>query len=344
VVTIGFDKCPDEVYKRFEGRHIISIRDFDRQDIECIISNALSMAELLKKDHRQARHLLEGQRMGVIFYEPSTRTVLSFETAMELLGGSVSGIKDPKVSSAVKGETLADTIRVMAGYFYDFFVIRHYDEGSVRRASEHSRYPANNMNEGKTIPAINGGDGSNQHPTQTVCTDMPTVVKHFGTLDGLVYLFNNDLKNGRTVHSFVEGLMLCKPKKLYFCSPTQLRTPENILRECAAHGIAFEQIPRYEDALPEVDVFYDTRPQLEREQLPDDLKGKIRAVYTVRADEIRSKAKKEMIILHPLPRDSKFNSPEYAVDSLPQARYFEQSHMGVAGRAGLLCLLKGVRL
>ncbi|MFH1064755.1 MAG: aspartate carbamoyltransferase [Candidatus Woesearchaeota archaeon] len=333
----------ENLYDKFKGRHVISIRDFNRQDLEFILRESSKMADRLKNDLPGVRELLKGRRMGLIFYEPSTRTVLSFATEMDLLGGTVEGIRDPKSSSAAKGEVLMDTIQVMSGYFFDTFVIRHYDDGSVRRASEFSVYPENNPEEGQLIPVLNGGDGSNQHPTQTML-DLYTVHHEFGTLDGLTYLLNNDLKNGRTVHSLIEALTMFNPKKVYCCSSSHLPMPEHIVAECKSKGMDVEEIRRYEDVLGEVDVLYDTRPQLEREPITEDLKEKIRSVYTVRAKPISELAKREMIIMHPLPRDRTVNSPEYAVDKLPQARYFQQSHNGIPVRAALTCLTQGVRI
>ncbi|MBU2561467.1 MAG: aspartate carbamoyltransferase [Nanoarchaeota archaeon] len=331
------------MYGRFRGRHILSMHDFDREDLEFIIAKAKVAAARLKEHEHSLKELLKWKRMCFVFYAPSTRTALSFKGAADVTGMTFDGIMDPKTSSAAKGEILIDTVRNLSGYFNDVFVIRHDNEGAVRRASEFAVYPANHRLEGQPIPCINCGDGANQHPTQTM-TDFTAIDMRFGTIDGLVYLFNNDMKYSRTVHSDAEALLLFNPKKVYFCCPTELAPPESLLEQYARSGIDYKVIGRYEDVLPEVDVFYDTRPQLNLGHISDPTKEKIRAVFNVRAAAIRKHAKEDMVIMHPLPRDFKFMSPELEVDDLPQAYYFPEAHTGLPTRVALLALVQGVRL
>ena len=307
--------------------------------MDFILEKASVMETITRKDKSK---LLEGHHLGIIFYEPSTRTKISFTRAATTLGLTWEGIADPKTSSAAKGETLRDTVRNLVGYEFDVFVIRHNDDGSVRRASEYSFYPEKHLEfPRQPIPILNGGDGSNQHPTQTML-DLYTIKESQGTIDGLTYLFNNDLKNGRTVHSLADALLLYKPKKVYFCSSSHLKMPVHIINKYKNAGIKFEEIGRYEDVLPEVDILYDTRPQLEREQFTEDLKERIKTMYCIRAHTIKEKAKENLKILHPLPRNQNFMSPEEACDNLPQAHYFKQAHNGLFVRQALLCLVKGV--
>ncbi|MBW2971523.1 aspartate carbamoyltransferase [Candidatus Woesearchaeota archaeon] len=331
------------MYEKFKGRHILSMHDLDREDLEFIIAKAKVAAAKLKEHEHSLKDLLKWRRMCFIFYAPSTRTALSFKGAADLTGMTFDGIMDPKTSSAAKGEILIDTTRNLNGYFNDVFVIRHDNEGAVRRASEYAVYPKSHRLAGQPIPVINCGDGANQHPTQTM-TDFTAIDMRFGTIDGLVYLFNNDLKYSRTVHSDAEALLLFRPRKVYFCCSAELGPPDSLLEQYERSGIDYEVIDRYEDVLPEVDVFYDTRPQLNLGFISDPTKEKIRSVFKVRAPVIRKHSKAEAAIMHPLPRDFKFMSPELEVDNLPQAYYFEEAHIGLPTRVALLALVQGVRL
>jgi aspartate carbamoyltransferase catalytic subunit len=329
----------EKIITSFKGRHVISIRDFKKEELDLI----LDQAEILEKIPRAEKcKILDGYHLGIIFYEPSTRTKISFTRAADTLGMKWEGIADPKTSSASKGETLRDTVRNLVGYEFDALVIRHNDDGSVRRASEYSHYPNKHLEfPGEPIPILNGGDGSNQHPTQTML-DLYTIKESQGTMDSLTYLFHNDLKNGRTIHSLAEALLLYQPKKVYFCSSSRLKMPRHIISKYKKSDIEFEEVSRYEDVLPEVDILYDTRPQLERENFTDDLKERIKSMYRIRAHTIKEKAKESMKIMHPLPRNQNLMSPEEECDDLPQAYYFKQAHNGLFVRQALLCLVKGV--
>ncbi|MFH1786932.1 MAG: aspartate carbamoyltransferase [archaeon] len=298
----------------FKGRDIISIRDLSRADIEHILKVASRMEKL-------KRPILPQKILALIFYEPSTRTKLSFETAMLRLGGKVIGFADVKSTSVKKGETLADTIRVLDGYA-DVAVMRSQEDGAARLAAHFAK-----------MPVINAGDGSNQHPTQTLL-DLYTIKKEKKKIDGLTITMVGDLKYGRTVHSLSEALTKYKVR-INYIAPEMLRMPKSLVREIG-EKIEVHEHTDLEKVLPETDVLYMTRIQKERFSDPQEY-DRVKGAYKVDLDVLKG-AKKGMIIMHPLPRVDEI-SPD--VDSTEFARYFEQSDNGVPVRMALLALLLG---
>ncbi len=304
----------------FSLKDVVSISDFKREDIEAVLNVAECM-EKLPKERKSS--LLKGKIVASLFFEPSTRTRLSFETAIQNLGAGVIGFADAKVSSVKKGETLSDTIRVVSGYA-DIIVMRHYIEGAARLASEVS-----------SKPIINAGDGANQHPTQTLL-DLYTIKKAFGKIDGLTIGLLGDLKYGRTVHSLAQALSLFDKIKLAFISPEELKMPEHIKEHIK--GIKYEEFTELAAVLPELDVLYVTRIQRERFADPAEYE-KVRGKYIVNKESLKG-AKECLKIMHPLPRVNEL-SPE--LDQTKYALYFEQARNGVPVREALLYLLKDVR-
>jgi aspartate carbamoyltransferase catalytic subunit len=296
-------------------KHTISISDFSREDLEYILFEANKMESLTR---REKQEILYGRPIASLFFEPSTRTRLSFETAISNLGGRVVGFADANTSSQKKGETLSDTIRMAAGYC-DAIVMRHPLEGAARRASEIS-----------SVPVINGGDGTNQHPTQTML-DLYTIKKEFGKIDNLKIAMVGDLKYGRTVHSLATALNQFNGIELYFVSPPELKMPSQIVKD-SKHTI--KELENLEEIIPIVDVIYMTR--IQKERFPDPLEyGKVKDSFELKAKMLEN-AKNEMIIMHPLPRVSEINVD---VDETKHARYFEQAANGVPIREALLKIL-----
>ncbi|MFH1642860.1 MAG: aspartate carbamoyltransferase [Nanoarchaeota archaeon] len=300
----------------FKGRDILSIRDLSKKEI-------LHILEIAKKIERKTDiNLLKGKVMASLFFEPSTRTRLSFYAAMEQLGGQVLGFATTASTSIKKGESLFDTIKMVEQYA-DMIVIRHPGEGAARLASEAA-----------TVPVINAGDGANQHPTQTLL-DLYTIQKTKGRLNNLTIGFCGDLKYGRTVHSLTIALMHFNAN-LYFIAPDSLQMPEEYLEELRNNKISYKQVAKLNDALPHLDVLYMTRIQQER--FPDPLEyQKLKGVYEIGL-EILESSKKDIKIMHPLPRVGEIK-PE--LDNTPNAVYFEQAGNGVHVRKALLALITG---
>ena len=300
----------------FKGRDIISIRDFSKSEILHI----LDVTSKLEK--KSDSGLLKGKIMASLFFEPSTRTRLSFYAAMEQLGGQVLGFSTTASTSIKKGETLYDTIKMVEQYV-DVIVIRHPGEGSARLAAEAA-----------AIPVINGGDGANQHPTQTLL-DLYTIQKTKGKLNNLTIGLCGDLKYGRTVHSLAVALANFN-STLYFIAPDSLQMPKKYLKELEDKKIKFKQVKKLEEALPELDVLYMTRIQQER--FPDPVEyQKVKGVYRIGL-EILKKAKKDLKIMHPLPRVDEIKKE---LDDTPHAAYFQQAGNGVYVRKALLSLVLG---
>jgi aspartate carbamoyltransferase catalytic subunit len=295
-------------------KHIISISDLTRPELELVVQTASQLKAKPRHD------LLCNKLVASCFFEASTRTRLSFETAVQRLGGSVIGFADAgNTSLAKKGETLADSVRIITSYT-DAFVIRHPQEGAARLAAEFSR-----------VPVINAGDGSNQHPTQTLL-DLFTLYETQGTLDGLKVAFVGDLKYGRTVHSLAQALSLFGAR-LYFVSPEMLAMPEYICEELEERGIEYSVHEQLESIIPELDILYMTRVQKERF---DETEYKhIAAKYILTTDTLLD-AKPNLKILHPLPRVDEIHID---VDDTPYAYYFEQAENGVYARQALLALV-----
>jgi aspartate carbamoyltransferase catalytic subunit len=299
----------------FKGRDIVSIRDFTKNDLLHILRRSKEM-EVDKPE------LLAGKILSVLFFEPSTRTRLSFESAMCRLGGRVIGFSDEKVSSVKKGETIWDTVK-MADRYSDVIVIRSPIEGSARLAAEAA-----------SVPVINGGDGANQHPTQTLL-DLYTIQKAKRKLNGLRIGFLGDLKYGRTVHSLAIALSHWEVD-LYFIAPDALQMPDQYLKDLQEKGIRCIQTSDVFSVSEELDVLYVTRIQQER--FPDPMEFE-RYKNAYRLDQSLLKhVKKDMKIMHPLPRVGEI-SPE--LDETNHALYFEQAGNGVTVRKALLALVLG---
>ena len=297
----------------FKNRHIISIKDFTKQELLHI----LKVAEGIQ----QQGPVLKGKILATLFFEPSTRTRLSFEASMHRLGGNVIGFSDASNTSMRKGESLEDTIKVVSGYC-DAVVIRHPEEGSAARAAGAS-----------LVPVINAGDGANQHPTQTFL-DLFTILKTKGRLDGLSVGFLGDLKYGRTVHSLAHALSLFGAK-MYFVSPESLRMPNDQLSELKKRCECIE-VADVAEVCGDLDVVYATRIQKERFQFENDFK-KVEGSYKLDRS-ILSQMKTDVKILHPLP---KVGEIVHDVDGTDAAVYFQQAHYGIPVRMALLALVLG---
>lgn len=306
----------------FEGRDIISIRDLSKADAEHIINVSKEMLPVARGEKKSS--LLNGKILATLFFEPSTRTRLSFESAMNRLGGNVIGFATAKATSTAKGETLADTIK-MADAYSDVTVLRHPNEGAARLASEFS-----------SKPVINAGDGAGQHPTQTLL-DLFTVKTEKKRIKGSNIVLVGDLKYGRTVHSLTYALAMFNAT-LTFVAPKTLQMPDEILSHLRENGVEFRQSNSLENVIPDADVLYVTRIQKERFPDPEEY-AKVAGIYRVDL-EMLSNAKKDMIIMHPLPRVDEI-APE--VDKTKHAIYFKQAFNGVPVRMALLALVLGAR-
>jgi aspartate carbamoyltransferase catalytic subunit len=302
----------------FKGRDIVSIKELSKEDMEIIFEIAREMIPIAKGERKS--DLLDGKILATLFFEPSTRTRLSFESAMHRLGGSVIGFTNPSATSISKGETLADTVRVMDSYS-DVIVIRHPYEGAARLAAEFAE-----------SPVINGGDGAGQHPTQTLL-DLFTIHQEFESIEGLNIALIGDLKYGRTVHSLAYALSNLGAN-IYLVSPELLRMPKHIIRELNKKPVETDDI---EDVIEDADVLYVTRIQKERFPDPTEYK-KVAGSYRI-TRELLKKAKRDAIVMHPLPRVEEI---EPDVDYTPHARYFQQAFNGVPVRMALLALVLGV--
>jgi len=295
-------------------KHILSISDLSRSDLELIIQTAA----IIK--HSEQSRFLENKVVASCFFEASTRTRLSFETAIHRQGGSVIGFADSgSTSLAKKGETLSDSIKMLSGYA-DAIIMRHPQEGAARLASEVSNKPV-----------INGGDGSNQHPTQTLL-DLFTIHECQQRLDNLTITFVGDLKYGRTVHSLVQALshFHCH---FNFVAPDALYLPEYLLEELEEKNVSFKRVEAFEAVIPETDIIYMTRVQKERFDPTEYMH--IASQYVLNVSMLQQ-AKDSMRILHPLPRVDEI---ELSVDETPYAYYFEQAKNGVYARQALLALV-----
>jgi aspartate carbamoyltransferase catalytic subunit len=301
-----------------KDRDIVSIRDFTRNEVEHILATARLMEPLAKGGSK----MLDGKVLANIFFEPSTRTRLSFESAILKLGGQYISIPEPQVSSVQKGESLIDTIRVMENYA-DAIVLRHPLEGAARLASEVA-----------VVPIINGGSGSGEHPTQALL-DVYTMKRELGTIDGLHVGLLGDLRYGRTVHSLAYLLAMYNTT-LYMVSPDSLRMRHEILDDVSSQVKVVER-DNMEDIISKVDVLYVTRIQKERFPDPEEYE-KVKGIYRITPETLRP-AKNNLILLHPLPR---VDEVTLEVDYTPYARYFKETWYGLVTRMGLLCLVLGV--
>jgi aspartate carbamoyltransferase catalytic subunit len=301
----------------FEGRDIISIRDLTREDVDCI----LETAELIEPLTRVGSDILKGKILANLFFEPSTRTRLSFEAAIRRLGGDHIGFSQPAGSSVEKGENLADTIRTVENYA-DVIALRHPLEGAARMAAEFS-----------AVPVINAGSGSEEHPTQALL-DLYTIKREMGKIDGLSIAVLGDLRYARTVHSLAYALALYNVT-LYLISPELLRARKEVL-EYVKKKIRVFETDNVDEIIPKIDVLYVTRIQKERFPDPEEYE-KVRGSYRITLDTVRH-AKSSLAILHPLPRVDEI-APE--VDSTAHAKYFKGVGYGLAVRMGILALVLG---
>jgi len=301
----------------FQGRDIISIEDFSREEINYVLSIAKTMESIAKI----GSNMLKGKILATLFYEPSTRTRLSFEAAMLKLGGSNIGFAEVDSASVKKGENLADTMRTVENYA-DVIAMRHPLDGAAKLAAEFSR-----------VPVINGGSGSEEHPTQALL-DLYTIQKEKGKIDGLKIALVGDLRYGRTVHSLAYGLSLFDVE-LCLVSPESLRMRREVLRTIQ-DKIPVAETSNLEKAVSQVDVLYVTR--IQKERFPDPAEyAKVKGVYKIDLKTL-SDAKEDLIILHPLPRVDEIAAE---VDGTSQARYFQQVWNGIVVRMALLALVLG---
>ena len=304
-------------------RHLMSPLDFSVDELDKL----LDLANDIEKYPNKYAHACEGKKLATCFYEPSTRTRLSFEAAMLNLGGSVLGFASADSSSASKGESVSDTIRVISCYA-DICAMRHPKEGAPLVASQKSR-----------IPVINAGDGGHQHPTQTLA-DLLTIRSLKGRLDNMTIGLCGDLKFGRTVHSLISALIRYPGIKFVLISPEELRIPsyirEDVLR---ANNVPFTEVERLEDAIPQLDVLYMTRVQKERFFNEDDY-IRMKDFYILDQSKM-DLASPEMLVLHPLPR---VNEISVDVDNDPRAAYFKQVQYGVYARMALILTLLNIKV
>ncbi len=302
----------------FLGRSIISMRDFTRDEI----LHVLEVTAAMDREPEKFSESLPGKILATLFFEPSTRTRLSFESAMLRLGGKVMGFADPGSTSTKKGESLADSIKIVESYA-DLIAMRHPVEGSARLASEIAG-----------IPILNAGDGANQHPSQTFL-DLYTIKQEKGRLENLKVGFMGDLKYGRTVHSLAHALgrFNCE---LCFVSPKGLEMPSDLLEELAASGVAFREFENFESAKGSLDILYVTR--IQRERFGADLDyDKVREGYNISKSFLEG-CNPDLRILHPLPRVDELSEE---VDSTPYAIYFRQAANGIPTRMALISLVMG---
>ena len=304
-------------------RHLMSPLDFSVDELDKL----LDLTNDIEKYPQKYAHACEGKKLATCFYEPSTRTRLSFEAAMLNLGGSVLGFASADSSSAAKGESVSDTIRIISCYA-DICAMRHPKEGAPLVASQKSR-----------IPVINAGDGGHQHPTQTL-TDLLTIRSLKGRLGNLTIGLCGDLKFGRTVHSLISALIRYPGIRFVLISPEELRIPSYIREDVlAANNIPFTEVERLEDAMPDLDVLYMTRVQKERFFNEEDY-VRLKNFYILTKAKM-DLAKDDMLVLHPLPR---VNEISVEVDDDPRAAYFRQAQYGVYVRMALILTLLDIRV
>ena len=304
----------------FKGRDVVSINDFTLEEINYILDVAEKMVPAARGE--EVLDLVPGKLLASLFYEPSTRTMLSFETAIKRIGGKIIGFSDVSSTSAVKGETLADTIKMVEAYA-DVIVLRHGREGAARMAAEFAE-----------IPVLNAGDGAGQHPTQTLL-DLFTMRQELGHLRKKSVALVGDLKYGRTVHSLTYALAKFGVN-LHFVAPEILQMPPEVVSHLEKRNASYEAHEEISEVMGEVDVLYVTR--IQKERFPDiEEYNKVAGAFRVDTESLQG-AKKKMIIMHPLPRVDEI-APE--VDGTKHARYFQQAFNGVPVRMALLSLVLG---
>ena len=301
-----------------DKKSLVSISDLSKEEIVGLLNKA---AEFEKNPNQR---ILQGKVVATLFFEPSTRTRLSFETAVNRLGGRVIGFSDAKTSSQSKGETLKDTIMMVSNYA-DVIVMRHYLEGAARYASEIS-----------PVPIVNAGDGANQHPSQTML-DLYSISKTQGTLENQVITMVGDLKYGRTVHSLLEAMHFWNPR-FNFVACEELKMPDKYKRFCEMHGIEYRETTDFsEEVINESDILYMTRVQGER--FSDVLEyERTKSLYTLHNDMLKN-SKPNLKVLHPLPRITEISQD---VDDNPKAYFFQQAKNGLYARQAILCRALGI--
>jgi aspartate carbamoyltransferase catalytic subunit len=307
------------ILSELKGRSLIEPDDFQLDEMESLFS----LAEKIENDENYLRDSCRGKLLATLFFEPSTRTRLSFEAAMLRLGGNCLGFAESLSSSASKGESLADTIRMAASYT-DAIVMRSPKEGAALLAKRYS-----------SVPVINAGDGGHHHPTQTL-TDLLTIRSMLGSIDNLTVGFCGDLKFGRTVHSLSKTLARYNKNKLIFISPSELILPEYIKSILKKQNVEFEERENLEKSMPELDVLYMTRVQRERFFNEDDY-IRLKDTYVLNTEKM-ALGKKKLIVLHPLPR---VNEISVEIDADPRAAYFKQAKYGMYVRMALLASILG---
>ena len=316
----------------FSGNHILSIDQFDRSDIEKLFSVADKLEAFASKE--KITRVLEGAILGNMFFEPSTRTRISFGASFNLLGGNVREITEVGSSSLAKGESLADTAQVLSGYS-DIIVMRHPENGSVRKFAEASR-----------VPVINAGDGSNEHPSQALL-DLFTIQKELSqnnkSLDGLRIALVGDLKFGRAVHSLCKILSLYTNVKMNLISPKELKLPSDILSELKDSDVNVNQTENLEEGISEVDIIYVTRVQEERFRNKQDA-NKYRGLLSLNQSIYTANCEPNTVIMHPLPRDSRSDANELDRDLYqnPNLAIFRQADNGIVIRMAMFALVLGV--
>jgi len=307
----------------FRGKDIISIKDFSKKEINYILDQASKMLPFAKGD--KFKDILKGKVLASLFFEPSTRTRLSFESSMNRLGGRVIGFSDPSGTSLKKGESLADTIR-MADAYSDAIVMRHSNEGAARLAAAFAE-----------APVLNAGDGAGRHPTQCLL-DLFTIRTEKNKIKNQKIVLLGDLKYGRTVHSLSYALALYGAD-LTFVSPSTLKMPKEVIDECKELGVDPSQTSSLEKAIKDADVLYATR--IQKERFPDaEEYNKVVGSYKI-DNKLLESAKSNLIVMHPLPRVTEID-PE--VDKTPHAVYFKQAFNGIPVRMALLSLVLGGKL
>ena len=301
-------------------KHLMSPLDFSTKELDVLFD----LANDIEKNPGKYAHACDGRILATCFYEPSTRTRLSFESAMTKLGGRVIGFSDAASSSASKGESVSDTIRIISCYA-DICAMRHPKEGAPMVAAEKS-----------SIPVINAGDGGHQHPTQTL-TDLLTIRSLKGRLKDFTIGLCGDLKFGRTVHSLINALVRYDNIRFLFISPEELRVPDYITDMLREKNIPYEEVIRLEDVMPRLDLLYMTRVQKERFFNEEDY-VRLKDFYVLSPDKMKL-AKEDMLVLHPLPR---VNEIAVEVDDDPRAAYFKQAQYGVYVRMALIMTLLNI--
>ncbi len=299
---------------------LVSITDFSKEEILDLLEKARRFEE------NPNRRILEGKVVATLFFEPSTRTRLSFETAVNRLGGRVIGFSDASTTSSSKGETLKDTI-IMVSNYVDLIIMRHHLEGAARYASEVS-----------SVPIVNAGDGANQHPSQTML-DLYSIYKTQGKLENLNIVMVGDLKYGRTVHSLLMAMSHFNPT-FHFVAPDELKMPNEYKIFCDEHNIPYYEHSEFsEEVINQADILYMTRVQ--RERFTDLMEyEKVKNVYTLH-NSMLDNSKENLRILHPLPR---VNEIDYDVDNNPKAYYFQQAKNGLFARQAIICKVLGIEV